>query len=120
MPHLVIEYTGNLDADPTRLLAAANEALLGTGEFGETDIKSRCVRLEHYRHGVEARRSVFVHATLSILSGRTVETRKRVAQALAQALAACVPPCADAEVPVTVDLREMQRETFGKAVLPPG
>lgn len=119
MPHLIIEFTANVLLDQPRLLAECNAALLATGQFGEPDIKSRCIVLDSYRQGTVARRDGFVHATLSILSGRAPELRKSIAEAVRDAIVARVASM-NRQLPlqVTVDVREIQRDTFAKSVLP--
>jgi 5-carboxymethyl-2-hydroxymuconate isomerase len=118
MPHLVIEITNNITVDQPKLLANANAALLATGEFKEPDIKSRCVALQSYRQGTEQRSDGFIHATLSILSGRSDATRKAVAEAVRDAIVESLPAGDRGYgVTVSVDVREMFRDTFAKAVL---
>ncbi len=79
MPQLIIEITENtrLTCSQDELLDEANAALLATGQFGEPDIKSRCVTLTTYRQGTENRDRAFVHATVWILDGREQAVRKR-------------------------------------------
>jgi 5-carboxymethyl-2-hydroxymuconate isomerase len=119
MPHLVIEITNNITLDQPKLLASANAALLATGEFKEPDIKSRCIVLQSYRQGTEQRRDGFIHATLSILSGRSDATKKAVAEAVRDVIVESVPGSDRGYgVTISVEVRDMLRDTFAKAVLP--
>ena len=118
MPHLVIEITGNIAVNQPELLAGANAALLASGEFKEPDIKSRCVVLQTYRQGTEARNDGFIHATLSILSGRENPAKKALAEAVRDAIVAALPDNRGYGVQVSVDVRDMQRDIYAKSVLP--
>ena len=55
-----------------------------------------------------------MHLTLSLLSGRSIATKT----VLAEALRATLEPLAHADVrlQMTVDVRDMQRECYAKAV----
>lgn len=118
MPHLLIEITDNITIDQPTLLANANAALLASGEFNEPDIKARCVVLHTYRQGTEQRRDGFIHATLSVLSGRSEPTRKALAESVRDAIVAAVPKERGYGVQISVDVREMLRDTYAKSVLP--
>lgn len=120
MPHLVIELTENarLNCSPDELLDEANAALLASGQFQEQDIKSRCVRLDTYRQGVEAVDRAFVHARLSILDGRDLAVRQSLGEALCAVLAEAVRPAADGQsVQVSVEVLEMERASYAKQIV---
>ncbi|QYY28851.1 MULTISPECIES: 5-carboxymethyl-2-hydroxymuconate Delta-isomerase [Cupriavidus] len=121
MPHLVIEITENtrLNCSPEELLDEANAALLASGEFGEADIKSRCIMLSTFRQGVEAAERAFVHARLSILDGRELAVRRALGQAVCDVIAEAVRP-ATAEgqsVQISVEVREMERASYAKQIV---
>jgi 5-carboxymethyl-2-hydroxymuconate isomerase len=122
MPHLILEYSNNL-ADPLdhqALFAELHAALERFELFQPTEIKSRAIAHEHYRVGSGAPESVFVHLTVAILSGREVALRQQLSTELLGVLREALArtwrerPC-----DVTVDVREMQRETYGKAMNAP-
>jgi 5-carboxymethyl-2-hydroxymuconate isomerase len=118
MPHLVIEITNNITLDQPKLLADANAALLASGQFKEPDIKSRYVVLQTYRQGTEQRSDGFIHATLSILSGRDNAAKKALAEAVRDVIVAAVPAGNRGYgLQISVDVRDMQRDTYAKSVL---
>ena len=85
MPHLIVEYTANLEreGDLPGLLRKANEALIAQdGVFPIGGIRSRAVRLDCYRMADGAEDYAFVHATLKIGAGRDETTKARVGDAL--------------------------------------
>jgi 5-carboxymethyl-2-hydroxymuconate isomerase len=115
MPHLTIEYTDNLiQFDAKRVLPALNRTLAATGQFAEADIKSRAVALQQFAVGTEMDGRGFVHVRLAILSGRTVEVKRDLANRLLQALHACGISMQSGEVQLCVEILEIERETYAK------
>jgi 5-carboxymethyl-2-hydroxymuconate isomerase len=89
MPHLTFEYTANLEAegDLPGLLEKANAVLIGQqGVFPIGGVRSRAIRLEHYRMADGAADYAFVHATLKIGAGRDAATRQRIGDQLFEAM----------------------------------
>ena len=81
MPHLVFEYTDNIaaEADIPGLLRKANESLIAQGGVLPVGgIRSRAVRLTEYCVADGSADDAFVHATLKIGAGRSVEVRKKI------------------------------------------
>lgn len=118
MPHVTLEYTNNLDNfDPARALGALNEVLFDSGLFGETDIKSRAVALTTFRTGVNGARRAFVHVRIALLSGRTSEARKALAEAALAALQGEIDDQPGTEVQLSVETVDLDRPSYAKAVL---
>lgn len=86
MPHLIFEYTDNLepDADIPGLLRRANQVLIDQGGvFPIGGIRSRGIALRHYCVADGARADdAFVHATLKIGAGRTDAQKQAAGDAL--------------------------------------
>jgi 5-carboxymethyl-2-hydroxymuconate isomerase len=85
MPHLVFEFTANLEreGDLPGLLEKANATLIAQdGVFPIGAIRSRAIRLDHYRMADGKADYAFVHASLKIGAGRDEATRKRVGDQL--------------------------------------
>ncbi len=118
MPHLTLEYTRNLaDFDPTQALAALNEAMFDSGLFGESDIKSRACALDCHQVGVRDTPRGFAHVAVAMLSGRTDEERKALADSLLAALAPLIAGHTVGEVQLSVETTELHRPSYAKAVL---
>lgn len=119
MPHLVLEYSSNLAIDVQPTLLKLNEALVATGHFEENAIKARALRLEDYLVGTQPQaQRAFLHLRLAILTGRTLAEKKQVADALGAAIQQQQPWPAGTQVQITVDVVDMQRESYFKLVLP--
>src|SRR5688572_5860277 len=89
MAHLVLEYTDNLAAEGRlpELLRKANETLIAQGDvFPIGGIRSRAIELEHWCMADGAADYAFVHGTLKIGAGRSAEVRRRVGDALFEAI----------------------------------
>jgi 5-carboxymethyl-2-hydroxymuconate isomerase len=117
MPHLTLEYSANLAETPETktLFAELHAALVEFQPIKLADIKSRAIRCENYHIGAGSPESVFIHLTVKILAGRSIEERRKMSQRMlglleklfAQSLAN--QPC-----DITVDICEMERNTYGK------
>lgn len=91
MPHVIVEYTANLNPDARipELLKGINDALIAQGDaFPVGGIRSRAIELQHYRVADGSTDCAFVHVTLKIGAGRTAETKKRACDALFELLKA--------------------------------
>lgn len=118
MPHLTLEYTRNLSHfDPVRALAALNEVMFDSGLFGEPDIKSRAVGLDVYQVGVRDVPRGFVHVDVAMLSGRTDEERKALAEGLLAVLKPLLAGQGAGEVQLSVETSDLHRPTYAKAVV---
>jgi 5-carboxymethyl-2-hydroxymuconate isomerase len=117
MPHCVLEYSGNVleKRDFTSFFQGLHQLLVHSGLFGLSDIKSRVVCCREFRVGDGDPSLSFIHLSLYILSGRAREVR----QALADRLLAFLKEefaesCKPLNCEMTVDVREMDRETYRK------
>jgi len=119
MPHLTLEYSNNLPVpvDFKALFKNLHEALIVIGPFRLEDIKSRAIPYPEYYIGVGLPENVFIHLTVSILSGRDVDFKKRIGERMLSILRETfLKTCLKRRCDITVDIREMQRETYYKAV----
>ncbi len=117
MPHLTLEYSDNLDGfDARAAVAAINQASVASGLFGESDIKTRALRLDCWQVGIESTPRAFAHVRIALLSGRTDEERKALAEAVLAALQPRVPALAGGEVQLSVETVDLDRPSYAKAV----
>ena len=84
MPHIVIEYSANLESrlDVPGLVRAVHETAVGTGVFPLGGIRTRAARRDIYRVADGNPENAFVHMVARIASGRDLATRKRVGESL--------------------------------------
>ena len=84
MPHFIAECTDNIreQADLPGLFAKVNEALAATGIFPIGGIRSRAHWLDTWQMADGRQDYAFVHMTLKIGAGRSLESRKAVGEML--------------------------------------
>ena len=116
MPHLTIEYAGNLPQfDTSTALFKLNKALVASGQFEEVDIKSRTVRFGTFLVGTSSNERAFVHAKLAILSGRSIQTKRELSEKLLLALKEVCDWPTSPHVQLCVEIQEIERESYAKA-----
>ena len=84
MPHFIAECTDNIrdQADLPGLFAKVNEALAATGIFPLGGIRSRAHWLDTWQMADGKQDYAFVHMTLKIGAGRSLESRQQVGEML--------------------------------------
>ena len=88
MPHIVIEYTANLepDVEPMRLVEAVHRAALSQPIFETPGVRTRAARREHFLVADGDPAHAFVAVTARIGPGRSVAARKSASEAIMAAL----------------------------------
>ena len=84
MPHFIAECTDNIreQADVPWLFGKVNEALAATGIFPIGGIRSRAHWLDTWQMADGKHDYAFVHMTLKIGAGRSLESREEVGEML--------------------------------------
>ncbi|GMG87445.1 5-carboxymethyl-2-hydroxymuconate Delta-isomerase [Biformimicrobium ophioploci] len=110
MPHLVIEYSADIEEEVAlpALISAGHKAMVDSGLFNSNAIKSRAIPVQHYIAGEHD--ASFIHAEVRILDGRTSDQKRALSEQVFNAL------CRQAEtVPaVSVEVRDMERDCYSK------
>jgi len=114
MPHLILETTADLpeNAHVPDILEALT---LELAKFNT--VKSASIKAYHTLRSVwfmgEGAPPGFAHVSVEVLNGRPLEWRKNVADSLLNVLREhFAESLANQEVYVTLELREMERETY--------
>jgi 5-carboxymethyl-2-hydroxymuconate isomerase len=94
MPHLVVEYSANLEGrfDRDGLLDRLHEVALATGMFPIGGIRIRAYCAENYRIADCAPDNAFVHVTATVGSGRPLAVREAASQQIFAALCETLEP----------------------------
>lgn len=112
MPHLVLEYTDNLDFDVQPLLARLHQELVATGAINLKGIKSRAIRYSEYRMADGNSDYAFVHVNLLIREGRPLEIQKEAAQRVMAVLKETFGyRFEESYLSLSVDIKEMHEGT---------
>lgn len=119
MPYLRIDYTDNLPNFPSSEVLAKVHRLLAASEAisDEFTLKSGITALTHYRVGDSKERRAFVYAQCHLFPGRSPQTRKELAGRIASVLHELVPRPAKTRILVSVEMIEMNRDTYVVDVL---
>ena len=94
MPHLRLEYSGNLEgkADMAAVCSAAHEAILATGIFELGAPRVRAFPAPHYAIADRHVENGFVDMIFRLGAGRSIEDKKRVGDAIMAAVVATLAP----------------------------
>ncbi|MCJ8319284.1 MAG: 5-carboxymethyl-2-hydroxymuconate Delta-isomerase [Colwellia sp.] len=112
MPHCLIEYAKTLttEVSPEQLIESVYLGTLNSGLFSGDDIKTRIIPFDHFTSGTIKQN--FIHVTLKILNGRSIEQQKGLSQAVLDELNRL--PLTD--ISLTVEVVEIQKACYSKTV----
>ena len=113
MPHIVIEYAATLEGriDIEALIGASLDAATDSGVMKREDIKLRALA---YRHFLLADGGAdFVHTTVHLLEGRSVEAKAKLAELLRERQTAQL----SAVHSVSIDIVDMNAGAYRKRLL---
>jgi len=84
MPHIIVEYSANLDAtvEIPGLLEALHQAMIGTGVADVAAIRTRAYRAENFIIADRNPKNGFVQITVRLREGRPKEAYEKVAKDL--------------------------------------
>lgn len=113
MPHVVLEHAGAFphEADLADALRACLETCAGSGIMTREDVKVRSLRAQAILFGDG--RTSFVHATVSMLAGRSDAQKTSLAEALRDRLRSECP----AVQSISVDIRDMDPGCYRKSLV---
>lgn len=92
MPHLMLEYTDNLDEafNPRLTLFRLHKCLTGENLCGKDELKSRAIKLKDYLIGDGSTEQGFVHLRFAQRSTHDPEHKQRIVAELHKQLCACI------------------------------
>ena len=116
MPHCIIEYSAPLcEITPAAtLIDAVYRAACDSDLFDNSHIRVRATAYHDYIAGYAA--DNFIHVTLRILSGRSQQQKSRLTDSVRERLCGL----GLSSVSVSVDIRDIDRETYARTVIPAG
>ena len=120
MPHLHIEYSDNIqNLDVKPMLLGIHQALCDEKYITEpNDLKSRAICQQDYVIGLDLNTTqAYVHARVSLLSGRSPELKQAISQCVLQVLQQHVPAQQGLTVQLCVEIVEMPKDCYSKAII---
>jgi len=119
MPQLVLEYSSNITQkiEPRVVLNGIVSVISAAGDIPVENFKSRLVRREEFLVGEGGERDAFVHLEIGLFSGKPREVKRRVGKDSLKCLEEYFSPSSDElSLQITVEIREIEKEAYFKAV----
>ena len=97
MPHMIIEYSANLDSDLnlSELINTMHETTAAIDAFPLAGLRTRAARREFYRIADGHPDNSFIHATLKIGHGRPLALREQAGQKIFSSLVDYLTPLSE-------------------------
>jgi len=112
MPHCIIECSENIGekSDLNELIKRAYQGILNSNLFEKQDIKTRLLVFENYQIG--DKRTDFIHITIKILSGRTIEQKKKLSKSILTEFENInIKPLS-----ITIEVMEIETQSYEKKI----
>jgi 5-carboxymethyl-2-hydroxymuconate isomerase len=118
MPHLTLEYTGNIDQEirVAEVFPRLHQVLEQVADVDPANCKSRAIRLDCYWIGLGDEGNAFVHLTIRLLAGRSAAVKRELGGRSLRILEEYFAPSAAAlALQLTVEVVNMERQGYFKA-----
>jgi len=112
MPHIIIEYSQNIEAsiDMPALLAQTHDILAAQG-IDRARIKTRGIAVSHAVVGNDGANGAMAHITLLLLEGRDTPTKQQYGTSIHEHVkGVIIQSIPDAKV--TLEVRDMDKDTY--------
>ncbi len=112
MPHLIVDYSSSLDTqmDMRAVLRRLHDVAITQPTIDPASVKSRLSPRADVLVGQQGDAGRYVHVQFSLLSGRALDVRQGMRDALASVLLSACPTGTD----LAVEIREMEKDTYFK------
>jgi 5-carboxymethyl-2-hydroxymuconate isomerase len=117
MPQVTLEYTANIPQEihARDLFSGLHQTIADVLGISVNNCKSRALRLDAYHIGKGEAQNAFVHLDVRFLAGRPLDVKQEVGQQCLSLLRAYFEPSLAAlELQITVEVRDVQRQTYFK------
>lgn len=109
MPHAILEYSSNINYT-TKITESIHKAMIQSDLFKASAIKTRALKLEDFFVGEKGSAGSFVHVTIYLLQGRSVEQK----QILSDSILAVLQTHLIEVDQLSVNIQELSRDTYRK------
>ncbi len=117
MPHLTVDYSGNLepDLDIAALCDVLRIAAIETGVFPAAGVRVRAHRSDHYAIGDGSPAHAYIDIGVRLRGGRDLETRKAATSHLFEAAKVYLEPLLAARsIALSMEMRDIDPELSPK------
>lgn len=117
MPHCIIEISKELNKiiGPSTLIETTHQAIVSSGLFEESHIKTRIQAYEHYKTGTSP--LSFIHVTVRILSGRNLDQKANLSKKVLNQLKTLIETQGLSSISLTIEICDIEREAYSKVIL---
>jgi len=122
MPQTIVEYSNNLiekgAIDPNALAVDVNKTLAALQTFGDADLKCIVRGSDLYaRSSAQPENKAFLWVVVNILGGRPLELRQQISKDIIAMLKTKIKLVDGLEIQISVDVNEMNKDTYIKEIL---
>jgi 5-carboxymethyl-2-hydroxymuconate isomerase len=113
MPHILVEYSRNLEArvNAGDLIDALHGAVIESGLFETAAVRTRALPRDVYRIAGGDPQNAFLHIVARIRAGRSVESRKALGESLLRAARHAISSLpSDTPIALSVEVHEIDPE----------
>jgi 5-carboxymethyl-2-hydroxymuconate isomerase len=117
MPHLVLQYSANIDPPPEvqELFGELHRTISELTGVDVAKFKSRAIGCDNFLVGDGSPANGFAHLDVRLLGGRPIELKRQVADAALAILQTHFARAARAlDLQITVDLLDVEADTYRK------
>ncbi|MEN8172365.1 MAG: 5-carboxymethyl-2-hydroxymuconate Delta-isomerase [Chloroflexota bacterium] len=117
MPHLTLEYTGNIkqEIDSEAVFSHLHQILATTGGIKIDNCKSRAVRMEDYFIARGGPAKAFVHLEIHFLEGRSEKIKQAIGKESLEVLKAYFASSIEKlDLQINVEITEIRRSAYHK------
>ena len=114
MPHLIIEYSANVENDLQldKMIETLHDVTAGIEAFPLAGLRTRGEKRTHYRIADGHPDNSFVHLTLKIGSGRELEVRQAAGEIIFDQLVSYLKPVsAERPLAISFEIQELAEHT---------
>lgn len=111
MPHVIIEYSSNLEehVDLAAFLEHVHQAALACGAFPLPGLRTRAARRDRYRIADGHPANAFVHVVARVAPGRSLEVRHAAGRSIFEAITSFLAPqIAQMPLAITFEMHEIE------------
>jgi 5-carboxymethyl-2-hydroxymuconate isomerase len=117
MPHLTLEYTGNIskEIDPEVIFSQLHNIMKDIGGISIDNCKSRAIRQEHYFIGSGEKENAFIHLDIRFLEGRTKAIKRALGENCMRVLLSTFEDeIAENNLQITVEVSDINKSDYFK------
>lgn len=123
MPHIIIEHSENITNQNALKIGLEIQQIMAKitdGNFDPDQCKIRCKKYENYLVGLEKNPAYFIHISIKILAGRSLEIRQNLASQSFEFVKNFYQKTttnSSSRCDISIDIIEMAREVYKKITI---